>query len=82
MGMPRGDYSVYAGQVENLFLEPEITALEEYGIPIQVSVKLRDRLVLGKGLDQAIASVAGLSLDGGELSLFETRMLEDARTAI
>jgi hypothetical protein len=49
LGMRCGDYSVYGAQVENLFLPAEIPALEEYGIPIQVSVKLQHRMVLGEG---------------------------------
>jgi hypothetical protein len=35
------NYSFYAPQVESLFLPNFFTALEEYGLPIQVAVKLR-----------------------------------------
>ncbi len=80
--MVPGDYSFYAFQVESLFLPPEITALEEYGIPIQVSSKIRDRLVLEEGLDRAIASIRRLSVEMLDLSEFEVGLIEDARVAL
>ena len=49
--MSAGDYSVYAFQVENLILPPEISAFEKYGIPVQMSVKIQHRLSLGEGLE-------------------------------
>jgi hypothetical protein len=80
--MPCGDYSVYGAQVENLFLPAEIPALEEYGIPIQVSVKLQHRMVLGKGLDAAIESLKQLDRLEDVLSDFEQELVEDARSAL
>lgn len=82
LGMRPGNYSVYGYQVENLFLPPELPAFEEYGIPIQVGVKIRDRLVLGEGLDRAISSLLELSTEGTGLSDFECEMLEDARSVL
>jgi hypothetical protein len=82
MGMPCGDYSVYGAQVENLFLPAEIPALEEYGIPIQVSVKLQHRMVLGEGLDAAIESLKQLARFRDLLSGFELELVKDARAAL
>lgn len=82
MGMPQGDYSLYGGQVESLFLPSEIPALEEYGIPVQVSVKIRDLLTLGDGLDQTIASLKRITNCGHRLSEFERELLDDALTAL
>ena len=82
LSMSAGDYSFYGFQVENLFLPPEIPAFEEYGIPVQVSVKIQNRLSLGLGLDQAIASLTALNLDDAGLSVFEREMVEDARSAL
>ena len=82
LNMGTGDYSVYGFQVENLFLPPEIPALEEYGVPIQVSMKIQEHLVLGEGLDRAIDSLLDLSIDKTYLSDFEREMVEDARSAL
>jgi hypothetical protein len=40
-GYDSGEFEYFARSVENYFLEPEIVALEEYGIPIEVARKLR-----------------------------------------
>jgi hypothetical protein len=82
LGMVAGDYSFYGFQVENLFLPPELPALEEYGIPVQVGLKLRDRLSLDQGLDRAIASLMTLNLTRAGLSPFEQSIVDDARTAM
>nr|MDQ3090696.1 hypothetical protein [Actinomycetota bacterium] len=39
-----GDFTVFGAQVENLFLPVPIVALEEYGLPRIVAMKLRDQL--------------------------------------
>ena len=38
------NYSIYAEAAENLFMPWTITALDEYGIPIQIGKKLSGRL--------------------------------------
>jgi hypothetical protein len=35
-----GDYDAYASQVEHLYMDPTLMALDEYGIPIQLAIKL------------------------------------------
>jgi hypothetical protein len=82
LGMPSGDYSLYGSKVESLFLPSELPAFEEYGIPVQVSLKIQDRLLLNEGLDQAITSLKSLNLAQSSLSAFERAMIEDARSAM
>ena len=41
LGMRYGDYSLYGVKVESLFLPPELPALEEYGLPVQLGLKLQ-----------------------------------------
>ena len=48
-GLPPGRYGKYAVDVESLFLAPELVGLDEYGLPIQLGVKLSDELQLGEG---------------------------------
>lgn len=80
--MRPGDYSAYGARVESLFLPPEIPALEEYGIPIQVSLKIQDHLILNEGLDRAIASLTRANLDQLRLSAFERSVVSDSRAAM
>lgn len=82
LGESPGDYSYYASQVESLFLPAEIPALEEYGIPIQVGLKIRRFLSLGAGLDQTLASLAALDINRAPLSEFERGLVKDARAAL
>lgn len=62
---PAGDYSFFAGQVENWFLNPALMALDEYGIPIQVSHKLQHLLLpQGEGnLDAVLDRLRRLNVD-------------------
>lgn len=39
-GYEPGDFSFFAEQLENMFLDPLLTALDEYGIPTQISTKI------------------------------------------
>jgi hypothetical protein len=73
--LPAGNYAKYAFDVECLFLAPELVGLDEYGLPIQLGVKLSDRLRLGEGMDLAIASLRMLQPDTVRLSEFERYML-------
>lgn len=79
-GLPTGDYSAFAAQVESLFLPTELPALEEYGIPIQISTKVRHLLALGDGLDAALDSLSTVSETRLRASLteFEVEMVRGA----
>ena len=39
IGLVPGDYSAYAGQVEGLFLESSLVALDEYGVPSELAAQ-------------------------------------------
>lgn len=49
--LPVGSYSFYAGRVERQFLPQNFTILEEYGLPVQVAMKLRPLGLQGESLD-------------------------------
>ena len=38
-GLPHSDMRVFAGELENLFLPPYVTVLEEYGLPTEFGIK-------------------------------------------
>ncbi|WNG60281.1 DEAD/DEAH box helicase [Archangium gephyra] len=79
-GLPPGDYSFYATLVEHLFLEPEISALEEYGLPTEVGRKLKINLELNRGLDKALESLKQLNLNRSSLMSFERELVDRCRS--
>ena len=44
-GIEPGDFSFFAEQLEKLFLDPLLTALDEYGIPTQVSTQIKNMIL-------------------------------------
>jgi hypothetical protein len=80
--LPAGNYSVFATQVENSFLDPALAALEEYGIPTQVAAKLQSQLGAPGSLDQTLEMIAILNVDRLELHPFEYELVTDARSHI
>ena len=81
-GLKPGDYSIFAGQVENLFLDPAVVALDEYGIPIELGRRLESVLQPEGNLDVALERLTTLNLDSLELDPFERLLIENAREAL
>lgn len=81
LDLEKADYSFYCGQVENLFLDPALIALDEYGLPLPLAEKLSDGLET-KSIDMAINSLSQLDLSMLDLSSFEKSLLEDVRKYI
>ena len=53
-----GDYSFFCGQMESLFMSPVVTALEEYGVPLQLGEQIVPVLGNPQTLDEALAGLA------------------------
>src|SRR5260370_11642325 len=70
-GMASGDYDVYASKVENRFVDPALIALEEYGIPLAVALKLRRYLGPYENLDGILENLRRLPIEKTNLSGFE-----------
>ncbi len=83
-GEPLANPAAFAGELENLFQAPYATVLEEYGIPIPLTRKLRRVLSLdtADGLDQVLARVAALSATTLDLHSFEADMLADTQATL
>lgn len=81
-GLTAGDYTVYAGDLENLFQPSEIMNLDEYGLPAEIGIKLRNRIAVGGGLDAAIASVRLLDPRSLPLTEFERSVVETCRAGL
>lgn len=57
-GVRVGNYAYFCSQLESLFMNPVVTALEEYGVPIQIGTRLVPKLGEPKTLDEALAALA------------------------
>jgi hypothetical protein len=81
-GLTPGDYEAYLARIESLFLDPPLSALEEYGIPIEIIHKLAPLLKpAGDSLDAVLIALAGLEPDSPVLGLsrFEQRLVRTAQ---
>lgn len=79
MGRRHGSYDFFASRVENLFLDPSILAMEEYGIPIEVSRKLQNLLATEGDLDSALDKLRGIDVAKLQLTSFEADLVRDAQ---
>lgn len=70
-----GDYSFFAARVEALFQGQVAVTLEEYGLPIQVAVKLSSYIDLDQDLDSALEHIRTLNAEAVRLSEFEQSLL-------
>ena len=74
-----GNYCFFAARVEQLFRNPALVALEEYGLPLQIGEKVDRFIRLSEDLDTAIAQIRSVSGPGCNLSTFETEVLKDVQ---
>lgn len=72
-----GDYSVFATKLETLFRNPICIALEEFGLPIQLSEKIRKLVPLGEEIDGAIRIIKNLDVSSLKLDSFEIQLLSE-----
>lgn len=77
-----GDYSFFAAQLENLFRPSFQVALEEFGVPLQVSDKLAQTLQGLESIDEALAAVKSLRVESLNLDQFEIELLQECQTAL
>lgn len=79
-GRTSTDPSVFAGQLENLFLPPFASVLEEYGLPIALTMKIERELGLTRAntLDDVLDRLRSIQIPT-QLSPFEQEMFNDAR---
>lgn len=77
-----GDYSLLAAQADSLFLPPGLFALDEYGIPSDLSVKLAGDGTSPSDLDGALRMLARADPEREDLHPFERSLLADAKRAL
>jgi hypothetical protein len=76
-GLHAGDLTTLAHQVEGLFLGQAILALEEYGLPIQVSGRIGIPREIRDDLDATLGWLRRLNPKGLDLEPFELELLAD-----
>jgi hypothetical protein len=81
-GLTVDDVSGYAQQVENLFHDSGVAALDEYGVPLPLAFRLERRLAADNSLDGTLALLRTLNIDALRLHGFERDLLEDARNSL
>ena len=61
------DYSYYATLVENYFYPAYVAPFDEYGLPVQVTNKLRKRIHFSDNLDEAMYQLKTINVNSLEL---------------
>ena len=82
LGLPPGDYSVYAGQVEGLFLESPLVALDEYGVPPELAYKLKAWLQPDGDLDAVLVRLEGIDESDLGITSFEAELVRYAQEGL
>lgn len=78
VGLPYGDFSHFASQVECFFSNPVVAALDEYGIPVEVAKKVQDALGTENDLDLALKNLREVDTTSLDLHPFERELIKDA----
>ncbi|POA48300.1 helicase [Pseudomonas sp. MPR-ANC1] len=72
-----GDFSFFAEQLENMFLDPLLTALDEYGIPTQISTQIKSLILPSEHLNDLLAKLRALAprIERLRLTSFEQSLM-------
>lgn len=74
LGKSAGDFSFFSGQLECTFIDPLLFALDEYGIPTQISVKLADLVLPADDLNDVLLRLRRINIRNSGLSSFEIQL--------
>ncbi|QHF04570.1 DEAD/DEAH box helicase [Pseudomonas asturiensis] len=77
-GYEPGDFSFFAEQLENMFLDPLLTALDEYGLPTQISTKIKHLILPSENLNDLLAKLRSLAprVERLQLTSFEKDVMQ------
>jgi len=82
LALPSGDYSTYGTLVESLFMPPVVAALDEYGIPFSVGLRIQPLLGTADDIDVALAAIKNIDLQTLSLSIFEKQLIVNAQEGL
>ncbi len=74
-----GDYSFFASKVETLNRSAVSLALEEYGLPLQITDKITPLAKLTDDIDESLSLVKKVSVTKLNLSTFEEELFRDVQ---
>jgi hypothetical protein len=77
-----GNYSYFATRVETLFKNPLTAALEEYGLPGQVTEKIQIQRKLDPDIDRALETIRALDAGTLHLTPFEAELFQDVQSQV
>lgn len=77
-GIEPGNFAFFAEQLENLFHDPLLTALDEYGIPTQISTKFKAAILPSENLTQLLDKLRAwaLKINSAPLTPFEKNIVQ------
>jgi len=81
-GTRPGDYSLLAARAESLFLPAGLYALDEYGVPPEIAVKLMRSTGPIEDVDQGLRMLASISLHDIDLLPFERDLIANVRRSL
>ncbi|GAT32683.1 DEAD/DEAH box helicase [Terrimicrobium sacchariphilum] len=77
-----GNYALFAARCEQLFRNPALVALEEYGLPIQLGERIAESINLSEDLDVAIKQVKEFDPAGYGFDRFEVDLLKEVQRGV
>lgn len=74
---PLCDYSFYASYVECYFLKSYVVPLDEYGLPVQVSLAISKHITIPDNIDEALVKIKHYKVQESTLSAIEKEFVLD-----
>lgn len=76
--LPTGNYESFGVLIENLFWDPAIIAIDEYGIPLEIARKIESVISEDGNLDKTLAKLKVLAIENLDLTDFEKEIIKDS----
>ena len=80
--LPLCDYSYFASLVECYFMAPYVIPMDEYGLPIQISNKIRNIIEISPDIDEALGQLRNFITSQHEFSTIEREFIEEFKAYI
>lgn len=77
--MDPGSYSFFSSLIENYFQDPIFSILDEYGLPVEIAMKISDVIIPYESVDHAITKIANYDARNSRLSKFEIKWLSEVQ---
>lgn len=81
-GLPTGDFSYYASLVECYFTAPFVVPLDEYGLPMQISLKIGKILKLEGSIDDSLLQLRAFNPDNKGFTAIEMEFINELKEYI